>query len=160
MDVDDEEVISWDYGVECQSCQHWIGVARGTTARSGVHVVLPGPGRVRCEDCGAVHEYASADIQRLPRRSPMLVNNKRVPNPDEPIEPLIAAYRQAGSCYGAARILNDAGSRTRRGAFWSSKVIGDILRREGVLRPAATPGCQSPCGLAANTGCWSVPAAT
>ena len=61
-----------------------------------------------------------------------LVDGQLEPEPDEPLDPIVAAYRQAGSCYGAARALNEAGSRTRRGAFWTSKVVGDILDREGV----------------------------
>jgi len=50
----------------------------------------------------------------------------------EQIEPIVAAFRTAGSCFGAARILNAAGSRTRRKALWTGKVIGEILRREGI----------------------------
>jgi DNA invertase Pin-like site-specific DNA recombinase len=51
----------------------------------------------------------------------------------EPIEPITAAFRQAGSSFGAARLLNAAGARTRRGALWTGKVVGDVLAREGVI---------------------------
>ena len=61
-----------------------------------------------------------------------LVDGQLAPDPGEPLAPIVAAYRQAGSCYGAARALNASGSRTRRGAYWTSKVVGDILDREGV----------------------------
>ncbi len=61
-----------------------------------------------------------------------LTDGQLIRNPNEPLEPIVDAYRQAGSCYGAARLLNATGSRTRRGAAWTSKVIGDILEREGV----------------------------
>lgn len=61
-----------------------------------------------------------------------LVDGQLAPDPRELLEPIIAAYRRAGSCYGAARFLNESGSRTRRGAPWTSKVVGDILDREGV----------------------------
>jgi DNA invertase Pin-like site-specific DNA recombinase len=64
--------------------------------------------------------------------------------PGEDLAPIIAAYREAGSCYGAARILNDAGARTRRGALWSSKVVGDVLEREGVAyRRRPRPGVKA-----------------
>jgi len=61
-----------------------------------------------------------------------LVDGQLQPDAGEPLEPIVAAYRRAGSCYGAARFLNESGSRTRRGASWTSKVVGDILDREGV----------------------------
>jgi DNA invertase Pin-like site-specific DNA recombinase len=56
-----------------------------------------------------------------------------VPEPAEPLEPIVAAFDAAGSCYGAARLLNGQDRRTRRGALWSSKAVGDILTREGVM---------------------------
>ena len=60
------------------------------------------------------------------------VDGKLVENPDEPLAPIFEAFEKAGSCFGAARILNGAGIFTRRGALWTSKVVGDLLRREGV----------------------------
>lgn len=64
--------------------------------------------------------------------------------PGEDVAPIIAAFREAGSCYGAARILNAAGSTTRRGALWTSKVVGDLLRREGVAyRRKPRPGAKA-----------------
>jgi len=64
--------------------------------------------------------------------------------PGEQLEPIIEAFRQAGSCYGAARILNAAGSRTRRGAMWTSKVIGDVLERAGIqYRRRPKPGVKA-----------------
>jgi DNA invertase Pin-like site-specific DNA recombinase len=64
--------------------------------------------------------------------------------PGEDVAPIIAAFRQAGSCYGAARILNAAGSRTRRGALWTSKVVADVLRRADVpYRRKPKPGVKA-----------------
>lgn len=64
--------------------------------------------------------------------------------PGESIEAIVTAFNGAGSCYGAARILNKAGLRTRRGAEWTSKVIGDVLRREGITyRRRPRPGVKA-----------------
>jgi DNA invertase Pin-like site-specific DNA recombinase len=61
--------------------------------------------------------------------------------PGEDIAPIIAAFKEAGSCFGAARILNQAGARTRRGALWTGKVVGEVLGREGVIhRRIPRPG--------------------
>jgi DNA invertase Pin-like site-specific DNA recombinase len=65
----------------------------------------------------------------------MLVDGKKVPNPSEPIEPLIAAFEKAGSAFAAARMLSASGLRTRRGYLWSAKTVTEILRREGVMVP-------------------------
>jgi DNA invertase Pin-like site-specific DNA recombinase len=65
-------------------------------------------------------------------------------NPDEPVAPITEAYRVAGSAFGAARLLNMKGITTRRGASWTGKVVGDVLRRAGVIterRPK--PGVKS-----------------
>jgi DNA invertase Pin-like site-specific DNA recombinase len=62
----------------------------------------------------------------------------------EDVSAIVAAFRKAGSCYGAARAMNAAGSRTRRGALWTSKVVGDVLRREGVAhRRKPRPGAKA-----------------
>ena len=64
--------------------------------------------------------------------------------PGEDVATIVAAFHLAGSCYGAARGLNGKGSRTRRGALWTSKVIGDILRREGIpYRRKPRPGVKA-----------------
>jgi hypothetical protein len=64
--------------------------------------------------------------------------------PGESVQAIVDAFERAGSCYGAARILNDAGSRTRRGAEWTSKVVSDVLRRAGVLyRRRPRPGAKA-----------------
>jgi hypothetical protein len=64
-----------------------------------------------------------------------IVDGRRLPNPSEPIEPLIAAFERAGSAFGAARLLSASGLRTRRGFLWSAKTLTEILRREGVMVP-------------------------
>jgi DNA invertase Pin-like site-specific DNA recombinase len=60
-------------------------------------------------------------------------------NEEEPITTIVEAFERAGSAYGAARVLNSAGVATRRGALWSSKVVGDVLHRAGVITPPRGP---------------------
>jgi DNA invertase Pin-like site-specific DNA recombinase len=84
------------------------------------------------------------DYIGIPPYGTKRVDGKLITNPDEPIALIIDAFEAAGSCYGAARLLNAAGSRTRRGAMWSSKVIGDVLEREGVTyRRRPRPGVKA-----------------
>lgn len=76
-----------------------------------------------------------------------LVHGKKERDPKEPMEPLVDAYRETGSYFGAARLLNARGLRTRRGAEWTSRVVGMILRREGIVSPhARTPGAKQTAG--------------
>jgi DNA invertase Pin-like site-specific DNA recombinase len=60
-----------------------------------------------------------------------IADGKMARNPDEPVDTVLAAFDTAGSAFGAARILNRDGLRTRRGALWSSKVVRDVAKREG-----------------------------
>ena len=75
---------------------------------------------------------ARGDVMGIAPYGSKIVDGRLLPDLAEPLEPIVAAYQRAGSCYGAARRLNESGSRTRRGAPWSSKVIGDVLERAGV----------------------------
>ena len=58
------------------------------------------------------------------------------PDPDQPIEPLLAAFLEAGSFSGAAKLLNQRGFPTKRGATWAGNTVNRILRRE---RPGVAP---------------------
>ena len=51
----------------------------------------------------------------------------------ESVAAVIAAYREAGSVMGAARLLNERGVRTRMGGPWSTTSARDILVREGAM---------------------------
>lgn len=53
-----------------------------------------------------------------------------VKDPSQPIEPVLEAFREAGSFSGAARLLNDRGVQAPRGRSWSSNVVGRVVRRE------------------------------
>ncbi|HVA85017.1 MAG TPA: recombinase family protein, partial [Candidatus Saccharimonadales bacterium] len=75
---------------------------------------------------------ARGDYLGLAPYGERIVDGRLAPDPAEPLQPIIAAFEAAGSCYGAARRLNVAGSRTRRGSLWTSKVVGNILRRAGI----------------------------
>jgi DNA invertase Pin-like site-specific DNA recombinase len=62
----------------------------------------------------------------------------------EDVGVIVAAYQEVGSAYGAARRLNEAGHRTRRGALWSSKTVADVLTRQGVMyRHRPRPGAKA-----------------
>lgn len=52
---------------------------------------------------------------------------RREPNPDEPIEPLIAAYREKNSLRAAAERLNDQGIPSPRGRQWTAVTLGRVL---------------------------------
>jgi len=63
------------------------------------------------------------------------------PNPAEPVEPVLAAAREAGSFAGAARVLNDAGIAPRHAASWSGNTIGRVVRQAA---PEAAPDRRAP----------------
>ena len=75
---------------------------------------------------------ARGDYLGLAPYGSQIVDGRLIEDPSEPLAPIVAAYQRAGSCYGAARLLNEAGSRTRRGAPWTGKVVTDVLARAGV----------------------------
>lgn len=78
-----------------------------------------------------------------------LVHGRKERNPDEPIEPIEAAFGEAGSYFGAARILNERGVRTRRNAEWTGRVVGHVLQREGIVSPhKRMPGAKQTAGWA------------
>lgn len=51
-------------------------------------------------------------------------------DPDQPLEPVLEAFREAGSFSGAARLLNDRKVRAPRGRSWSGNVVARVIRRE------------------------------
>lgn len=59
-----------------------------------------------------------------------------VRNPAEPVEPVIAAFEEAGSFGGAARLLNERRIPSKRGTRWAGNVVNKIIRRE---RPNLVP---------------------
>jgi DNA invertase Pin-like site-specific DNA recombinase len=50
--------------------------------------------------------------------------------PEERVELLIEAYREAGSAHGAARLLTERGVPTRNGRPWAASSLHGILERE------------------------------
>jgi DNA invertase Pin-like site-specific DNA recombinase len=54
----------------------------------------------------------------------------------EPIEPVLAAFEEAGSFAGAARLLNQRQIPTKRGKRWAGNVVNRLIRRE---RPGMVP---------------------
>lgn len=69
------------------------------------------------------------------------------PNPDEPLTPILAAYREAGSVLGACRLLEDRGILAPRGGKrWATSALTRILEREAPeLLPTRGPaGRRSP----------------
>ncbi len=63
-----------------------------------------------------------------------------VRDPDEPTEPIVDAFRKAGSVLGACRILRDSGLKAPRGGDdWATSLVTRILEREAPeLLPART----------------------
>jgi DNA invertase Pin-like site-specific DNA recombinase len=82
-------------------------------------------------------------------------------DPAEPIEPVLAAVREAGSFAGAARALNAAGIPARSAASWSGNQVGHVAHHaDPETAPEHRPGprsrhdwtlggllrCPAPCG--------------
>jgi DNA invertase Pin-like site-specific DNA recombinase len=59
-----------------------------------------------------------------------------VRDPQQPLEPVLEAFTEAGSFTGAAKLLNDRGIPAPRGGKWAGNVVGRIVRRE---RPGLVP---------------------
>jgi DNA invertase Pin-like site-specific DNA recombinase len=61
-----------------------------------------------------------------------IAGGELVRRPEEPVERVFEAYRQAGKFGGAARLLNEWGVPTRReGTLWCHGVVADIVRAQG-----------------------------
>lgn len=65
-------------------------------------------------------------------------------NPDEPLEPILAAYREAGTFSGAARLLNARGVPARLAKSWSGNTVRRIVRRKVDLPRAASRAGRRP----------------
>ena len=53
-----------------------------------------------------------------------------VSNPRQPLEPVLDAFREAGSFAGAAQLLNRRNVPSPRGKRWTGNVVNRIIRRE------------------------------
>jgi DNA invertase Pin-like site-specific DNA recombinase len=56
--------------------------------------------------------------------------------PTEPVEPILAAFREAGTFGGAARLLNARGVRARFADHWSGTTVARVVRQSA---PGAAP---------------------
>jgi DNA invertase Pin-like site-specific DNA recombinase len=70
-----------------------------------------------------------------------VVGGQLVDNPDESVEEIAAAYAEAGSYQGAARLLASRGVKSRRGR-WAASAVRSILRngKPGVVSPTVHRG--------------------
>ncbi len=61
-----------------------------------------------------------------------VLDGKLVERDDEEVATIVEAFREAGSFAGAAKLLNEWGTPTRRqGTKWNHSVVADILRQQG-----------------------------
>lgn len=68
-----------------------------------------------------------------------VVDGKLEPDPEQPIAPVLEAYREAGSYHGAARLLN--GQRSSRKVRWSDMTVRRVVARaEGAEHRSAPVG--------------------
>ncbi|MEP7082294.1 MAG: recombinase family protein [Chloroflexota bacterium] len=67
-----------------------------------------------------------------------------VPNPDEPLAPVLDAIAETGgNVLAAAKLLTERGVPTRGGRPWSARALGRIADREGALRTRRGTGARS-----------------
>jgi DNA invertase Pin-like site-specific DNA recombinase len=62
-----------------------------------------------------------------------------VPDPTKPVGTLVDAYNEAGSVFGAVRLLNEAHVPAPRGGSWHATPLRHILERAGVALPKPGP---------------------
>lgn len=53
----------------------------------------------------------------------------RVPDPTQPLEPILAAYREAGTILGTVKLLNARGFRSPKGKTWHTSALTRIIER-------------------------------
>lgn len=63
-----------------------------------------------------------------------------VPDPLQPLQPVLDAFTEAGSFNGAAKLLNQRGIPAARGGKWAGNIVNKIVRRE---RPGLVPRSRS-----------------
>lgn len=71
----------------------------------------------------------------------------RVPDPSQPVEPILAAYRKAGSVLGACRLLEDAAIPAPRGGKrWATSLVTRIIEEHApdVLPRRSLTGQRTP----------------
>lgn len=99
--------------------------------------LLPGrPHRGRCHTigctdtthCGFAHRHGQAAYGERPGEDPANV---------------AAAYREAGTVIGAARLLNARRVPTRLGRPWGTVTVREILIRTGAMQRSTRPGAKS-----------------
>lgn len=79
---------------------------------------------------------------------------RREPDPAHPIEPILGAYREAGTLTGAVKLLNERGvpspkaARTGKPAQWGSSTLARVLRGHdpSILPEHGATGRQRPLG--------------
>jgi DNA invertase Pin-like site-specific DNA recombinase len=59
-----------------------------------------------------------------------------LPDPQQPLQPVLDAFNEAGSFNGAAKVLNERGVPAPRGGKWAGNVVNRVIRRE---RPGLVP---------------------
>ncbi len=93
-----------------------------------------------------------ADIARERAREAVAVRRQRgdrIGHPfygereGEDAEAVVAAYREAGSVMGAARLLNARGIPTRRGGPWATTTTRETLVRLGAMPARSRPGAKA-----------------
>ena len=70
-----------------------------------------------------------------------------VPDPSQPLQPVLDAFNEAGSFNGAARLLNARKVRPQRGEHWAGNIVNKIIRRE---RPGLVPKGRSQARVASR----------
>ena len=78
------------------------------------------------------------DVMGNPPYGYRIVDGRLVSRPDEPLEEVLDAFREAGTFGGTARLLNSRQVPTRLGRPWTHGVVSDVLRR------SAPPDLQVP----------------
>lgn len=93
----------------------------------------------RARDHVALRKGRGEHIGRAPYGF-RLVDGRLEPDPAQPVEPVLDAYREAGTYHGAARILNAQGANGRGGTRWSDMTVRRVLARTATEHRVVRPG--------------------
>jgi Resolvase, N terminal domain len=76
----------------------------------------------------------------------------REPDPARPIEPVVAAYREAGSLHGAIKLLHARGIPAPKGDVWHAATLARVLRAHDpdILPERSATGRRRPAGKPAR----------